>query len=207
MKNHRVAVVVLALIGAVLGAVTGYLLAPNSSRYKATANVALLPAPNLSTVEASGFWEVLTRGQVTRTAAVLYDDRRWLDSAANAAKVPSYDLWLNAAALPETTMLTLTVTAGSPAAAESALNDVLTTATPEVTSLVAPYSVKVLWPPKGSATPLPAPGPMQIGAAGALGGLLVGAGAGWFYARRLRGARAGVASAATVPAGDDLIAR
>lgn len=187
MTRFRVFIAVCALIGAVVGAVLGYVLSPHPHRYKATANVALLPAADLTTVEASNFWEVLTRGQVSRTAAVVFDDPRWLTSAANTAKVPLDELSLDAAALPETTMLSVTVVANTAGAAEVALNDVLTTAAPEVASLTAPYVVKVVWPPKGSAVPVPLPGHLQVAAAGALGGFLVGGGLGWLVMRR-RGA-------------------
>jgi hypothetical protein len=186
MTKPRIMIAVLALIGAVLGAGIGAVAAPGSSRYVAEANVAFLPAPELTMVEASDFWEVLTRGQVTRTAAIVYDDPRWLTSAANAAKIPRDDLTLNAAALPETTILTVTVSAGSAAAAEAALNNVLVTATPEVSALAEPYFVKVMWPPEGSASPEPTPGRMQVAAAGALAGLLAGGGIGWFLSRRRR---------------------
>lgn len=186
MTKGRIMIAVLALIGAVIGAGVGAVAAPGTSRYVAEANVAFLPAPELTMVEASDFWEVLTRGQVTRTAAIVYDDPRWLTSAADAAKVSRDDLTLNAAALPETTILKVTVSAGSAEAAEAALNNVLTTATPEVSSLATPYFVRVMWPPQGSASPEPSPGRTQVAAAGALAGLLVGGGIGWFLSRRRR---------------------
>jgi hypothetical protein len=186
MTKGRILIAVLALIGAVLGAGVGAVVAPGTNRYVATADVAFLPAPNLTMVEASNFWEVLTHGQVTRTAAIVYGDGRWLSGAADAAKVSRDDLTLSAAALPETTVLKVTVTAGSASAAETALNNVLVTATPEASTLAAPYFVKVLWPPEGSAYPEPIPGRLQIAAAGALAGLLAGGGLGWFLARRRR---------------------
>jgi hypothetical protein len=187
MTKQRRFIAVLALVGAILGAVLGALAVSGPSRYSAAANVAFLPAPELTTVEASNFWEVLTRGQVTRTAAIVYDDARWLTPAAEAAKVPRGELNLDAVALPETTMLTVTVTAGSPEAAEAALTSVLTTATPEVSSLASPYSVKVLWPQENSAWAEPGPGRLQLAAAGGLGGLLIGAGIGWLVQARRTG--------------------
>ncbi|TPG34232.1 hypothetical protein [Mycolicibacterium hodleri] len=186
MSRRRVVIALCAVVGAILGAVLGVVVAPQSSRYSASANVALLPAPDLTTVEASNFWEVLTRGQVTRTAAIVYGDPRWLPSAAKAANVAPGNLTLSAAALPETTMLSVTITADSAKAAESALTDTLNTATPDVTSLVAPYLVKILWPPQGNAVPVAAPGRLQVAAAAAFGGLLMGGGIGWLVARRRR---------------------
>ncbi|WP_396925644.1 hypothetical protein [Mycolicibacterium sp.] len=186
MAKYRLTIAAFAVIGALLGAALGYVLAPHPHRYQAAARVALLPAPDLTIGEASPFWEVLSRGQISRTAAVLYNDPRWLPSAANAAKVPQSELALTAAALPDTTIVTVTVDAGSAKAAEAALNDVLTKATPEVTQLSAPYAVKVLWPQEGSAVPVPVPGATQVAAAGALGGLLIGGGAGWLVLRARR---------------------
>lgn len=187
MTKRRLMMAAFALIGAILGAGLGAVAAPTASRYIAEANVAFVPAPQLTMVEASDFWEVLTRGQVTRTAAIVYDDSRWLSPAATAAKVSPDDLTLTAAALPETTILTVTVTASSAKAAETALYNVLVAATPEVSSLAAPYFVKVLWPPENSAHPEPSPGRTQVAAAGAVGGLLAGGGFGWLILRRRGG--------------------
>lgn len=184
MTKRRIIVAVLAVLGAVLGAALGAAAAPSSSRYMVTANVALLPAPELTSEDASSYWEVLTRGQITRTAAIIYDDPRWLSQAAEDAGVSQEDLTLTAAALPDTTMLSVTVSASSADAAEAALNTVLVTATPEVSSLAAPFFVKVLWPPDNSAWTEPAPSRAQVAAAGAVGGLLLGAGIGWFLQRR-----------------------
>ena len=192
MARGRLIVLLVALVGAVIGAALGALLTPQSSRYEAWANVVLVPPTNLSLGEASSFWEVLTNGQISRTAAILYYDERWLPSAAEAANIPQNELTVSAYALPETTMLTVLVEASSSAAAESALNDVLTTATPEVSSVLAPYFVKVLWPEKGSPVPVAGPGKTQFAAAGALGGLLVCGGLAWLFLRR-RQTRAGQA--------------
>ncbi|MFI5509278.1 hypothetical protein ACIA48_17565 [Mycobacterium sp. NPDC051804] len=186
MTRRRIIIIAaLALIGAVLGAGCGALAAPTADRYTTSANVVLVPPPEFTTAESSSFWDVLTRGQVSRTAAIVYDDARWLPTAAKAAGVPQGELTVTAAALPDTTVVTVTVTAGSPAAAEAALNDVLTTAAPEVASVTAPFLAKVL-PIQGGAEPVPVPGRLQVAAAGALAGLVVGGGIGWFVARRDR---------------------
>ncbi|WP_179466270.1 YtxH domain-containing protein [Mycolicibacterium vinylchloridicum] len=204
MTKHRRTIAVFAFIGAIVGAALGYFLAPQPHWYQASANVALLPAPDLTTEQSSAFWEVLTRGQVSRTAAVLYNDARWVPSAANAAKVPQADLSLSAAALPDTTIVVVTVVAHSADAAEAGLNDVLNRATPEVASLAAPYAVKVMWPPQNNALPLPSPRRSQVAAAVALGGLLVGGGAGWIVARS-RDRRNDPASGRTGPIREEVL--
>lgn len=194
MNRQRTVIMGFVLICTVVGALFGYTLAPTTHRYSAGAKVVLLPAADLPASEASNFWEVLTRGQVSRMAAIIYDDQRWLSSAARAANVPQDQLSLSASALQDTTMVVVTVTANSPMAAEAALNDVLTVATAEVTSLVVPYKVKVLWPPPDSGWPIPEPGRMQVAAAGGLGGLLVGIGLPWLRHVRRRGSRSAVAT-------------
>ncbi len=184
MTKRRLVVLLFAFAGAFIGAILGALATPQSSRYEAWVNVVLVPPPDMSSAEASSFWEVLTNGQISRTAAIIYYDDRWLPSAASTAKVPQSELTLAAYAQPETTLLTVVAEANSSAAAESALNDVLTTATPEVSSVLAPYFVKVLRPVHGGA--VPGPGKTQFAAAGAFGGLLVCGGLGWFLLLRPR---------------------
>jgi hypothetical protein len=183
MIKRRLFIVVLALIGAVVGAGLAVAATPKSTRYEIEAQVALVPAPDLTMAEASNFWEVLTRGQMTRTAAILYQDWKWLPAAADDAKVPYGSITLTAAALPETTLLTVTVTAGSKDAAKAALTSIMNNATPEVASMVQPYSVKILWPREDAAHLLPGPDSTQLAAGGGLGGLLLGGAVGYFLAR------------------------
>lgn len=184
MTKRRIIIVLFALVGAVLGAAVGVYMAPTAERYTVSADVAMLPASDLTTAESSSFWDVVTRGQITRTAAIIYNDYRWMPSAAEAAGVPQSELTLYAAALPETTMLKVTVTANSGPAAETALNDVLINAAAEVASVTAPFVAKVLWPPNNSASPVAVPGRTQVAAAGFVAGILGGGGIGWFYVRR-----------------------
>jgi hypothetical protein len=183
MNKRRLFIIVLALIGAVVGAGLAIAATPKSTRYEIEAQVALVPAPDLTLAEASGFWEVLTRGQMTRTAAILYQDWKWLPAAAEDAKVPYGSITLTAAALPETTLLTVTVTADTKDAARTALTSILNNATPEVASMVQPYFVKILWPRDDAAHLLPGPDSTQLAAGGGLGGLLLGGAAGYFLAR------------------------
>jgi hypothetical protein len=183
-KRRTIVIVVFAVLGAALGAGVGALVAPTADRYTVSTNVAMLPASSLTTAEASSFWDVLTRGQVSRTAAIVYDDSRWLTSAAKAAGVQPSQLTLTAAALPETTIVAVTVTANTPGAAEAALSDVLTTAAPQVASVTAPFQASPLWPPKDSAHPIAVSSRTQVAGAGGLAGLLIGGGIGWLVSRR-----------------------
>ncbi len=187
MTKRRFLIVLCAAIGTVLGAGLGALAAPTAHRYEASVKVALLPPPNMSTDQSSTFWDVLTRGQITRTAAIVYGDSRGLQAAADAVGVSPSELTVSAAALPETTIVTVTVTAKSADAAEAAMNKVLDTASPEVAGVTAPYVAKVLSPRQGNAHQVPVPSRTQFAAAGALAGLLAGGSLAWFVARRRAG--------------------
>lgn len=184
MTKPRTGIAMFALIGAALGAGLGVFAAPTADRYKVTTDVALIPSPTLTTEETSSFWDILTRGQVSRTAALIYQDSRWLNSAARATDVSRSELTLEAAALPETTLVMVEVSANSPEVAEAALDHVLTTAAPEVAAVTTPFLAKVLWPPQDSAYLVSTPGRTQFAAAGALAGLLGGGSIGWYRRRR-----------------------
>lgn len=178
-------VVMCAVIGLVVGAAAGFLF-PVSTTYRATAQVALVPGPNLTTADASAYWEVLTQGQVSRTAAAVFADPRWASSAAGAAEVDESSLIVTAGAVPDTTMVSITADAPSAHAAQAAVADLLAKATPEVAAVSAPFQVRVVSPPSDAdATATPR---SQLIMAGALGGLMIGAAAGigvtWLRSRR-----------------------
>jgi capsular polysaccharide biosynthesis protein len=177
--------VALCAIGLVAGAVAGALF-PVSKIYRATTQVALVPGPNLTTADASAYWEVLTQGQVSRTAAAIFADPRWGASAASVAGVAESNLTLTAGAVPDTTMVSITADAPSAQAAQAAAADLLAKATPEVTAVSAPFQVRVVSPPDGASAMTTSR--TQLILAGALGGLMCGAAVGigvtWLRSRR-----------------------
>ncbi|MFL0294912.1 hypothetical protein ACJH6J_28295 [Mycobacterium sp. SMC-18] len=177
-------VAILAIIGGVLGGVAGTQLL-NSATYRATAQVALVPGPDLTTADSSAYWEVLTQGQVPRTAATVLSDPRWQAGAAAAAGVDPSKLTLSAGAVPETTIVSITADAPSEHAAQTAVADLLEKATPEVKAVSAPFQLRVISPP--SAVEM-ATSPIQLILIGAIVGLIVGAvvgiGVTWLRARR-----------------------
>ncbi|OLO99734.1 hypothetical protein BVU76_24220 [Mycolicibacterium porcinum] len=178
-------VVICAVIGLVVGGAAGFLM-PVSTTYRATAQVALVPGPNLTTADASAYWDVLTQGQIPRTAATVFADPRWRASAASAAGVDPSALTLTAGAVPDTTMVSITADAPTAQAADAAVADLLAHATPEVAAVSAPFQVRVVSPPDGAWAMTTSRS--QLIMTGALGGLLCGAAAGfgvtWLRARR-----------------------
>lgn len=163
-----------ALAGALLGGIIGAIAAPKPTHFSATATVVISPDYTKSGGDMQAFWSVLNRGQVTRQAAILFQDAHWIPKAATAADVQASDVTLQSYMLPETMMVKITVITTSLHAADAALNELLSTAVPAVEKVISPFAVGVVWPLPRSARPLPVPGRSQVAAAGALGGGLAG---------------------------------
>ncbi|MFT4124618.1 MAG: hypothetical protein QM662_00095 [Gordonia sp. (in: high G+C Gram-positive bacteria)] len=180
----RWAMVFAVICGAVLGALIAFAATPHSTHYRAEAKVALLPKPNLPIAESANFWEVLSSGQISKTAATVYQDAdRWLAPAAQAAGVPQSDLSLAAAEVPGTCIVKVTVEGPTKEAASTALNNVLGTANPQVTAVSAPFVINVMDAGADSVREVTGVSGPQIIAAGFLAGAIVGAGAGLLLLR------------------------
>lgn len=175
-------VTTLATLGLLSGVLVADVFTDRSERYTAQATLAMVPGPEVPFDDASNYWDVLNRGQATRSAALVLEDIRWLDGAAAAAGVPKSELALSSGAIPETTLITVTMKADSARAAESALNSVLSEADGLAAKASGPFRLETIASPDGSATSL-SPKPIQtIGALG-IAGLLLGAGAGLLISR------------------------
>ncbi|GAB7066439.1 oligosaccharide flippase family protein [Mycolicibacterium hodleri] len=184
----RPIVAIAAVIGVLIGGAVG-MLVPLTTHYRATAQVAMVPGANLTTADASAYWEVLTQGQVSHTAATVFSDPRWTPSAVSAAGVDASEITLTAGAIPNTTMVSITADGPSAHAVQAALSDLLDKALPEVTAVSTPFTVRIVSQPVSvTATAVPR---LQIELAGALGGLVLGAvvglGLAWLRGRTTRG--------------------
>lgn len=174
MAEPRTVIAVVALVGALLGGMLGVLLPPKPTHFSATATVVMSPDSTRTGGEVTAFWSVLNRGQVTRQAASLFQDLRWIPDIAEAVDIPEDDVKLESYMLPETMIVKVTVITTSLESADAALNELLITALPAVERLVPPFAVRVVWPLPHSAIPLPVPSTSQAGASGALWGGLAG---------------------------------
>lgn len=171
---------VTGLLAGVLAAVV--LTGRQPARYTAEATLAMLPSLQVPVTQAPGFWEVLSRGQATRSAAIVLADPKWLGAAGAAAGVRDSDLHLEAGAIADTTLITVRMAAGSAAAAETALNTVLADALAPAAGAAGPFRLEVVSGPGGSARSTE-PARVQMFAALGLAGLLVGGGAGLAVSR------------------------
>lgn len=176
---------ILATLGMLMGAVSADALTNRQNRYTAQATLAMLPARDLPLEQVSNFWEVLNRGQATGSAAIVLQDNRWLASAAAAAGVSRSDLVLSAGAIPETTLVTVTMTAQSAEAAEAALATVLADAVGPAAEVSGPFRLETVVPPDGSATAM-SPTPIQVFGTLGIAGALIGAAAGYRASRFMR---------------------
>lgn len=169
-KRPRVTILVCAIIGLLIGVALAALLSLLPSRYEATATLALTPEAGRGTTEDSALWEVLSRGQATRTTALVLSSPRFLPEGAAESGMS-----LTVGALPETTLIQAHLTASRPEVAEAVLDYVLKRAIPEASGVSGPFALKVVDPPEGSAK-LISTGPVQQFLSLGLGGLLLGVG-------------------------------
>lgn len=183
MAKPRTVIAMLALAGAFLGGIVGVLAAPKPTHFSATATVVMSPDSTKAGGEVTAFWSVLNRGQVTRQAASLFQDPRWIPDVAAAAAVSEDDIKLESYMLPETMILKVTVITTSLDAADAALNELLITALPAVERLVPPFAVRPEWPSPHNAKPVAVPSTPQVVASGALWGGLAGLLGGAGYGR------------------------
>lgn len=168
-------VAICTVLGALIGGAVG-MLVPLTTHYQAVAQIAMVPGPDLTTADASAYWEVLTQGQISRTAASVFNDPRWVPSAASAAGVDASQITLTAGAVPSTTIVSVTVDGSTAESVQAALFDLLDKALPEVTAVSVPFTARVVSQPISvTATSVPR---MQAGLAGVFGGLVIGAAVG-----------------------------
>lgn len=197
LARTRLVVTVFAVLGLLAGVLAATFVSGREERFTAEATLAMLPGPDVPLEQASSFWEVLNRGQATRSAAVVLGNDRWLDAAASAAGVPKSELALTAGSLPDTTLITVTMQANSVAAAESALKSMLVDSVDVAATVSGPFRLETIESPDNSAR---STSPDRIQIVGALGiaGMLIGAGGGLLVSRTARRREAGASTSLRV---------
>ncbi|WP_219416028.1 hypothetical protein [Pseudonocardia nigra] len=198
-------VVVVGIVCALAGASAAYLvLSSQEPRFRAETQVALLPARNTPPEDLSNYWEALSRGQAARIAAEVLGQRRWLGPAAQAAGVATESIRLAAGAVADTTLIDVSMEAGSAAAAEIGLDTAVREARPVVEEVSGPFALEVVQSAAGSAEELGVASNQLIAVAGATG-LLIGGGLALMVLRRR--ARRQLARRVATPTPDPLESR
>lgn len=172
-----------AVLGLLIGVLCTYAFTGRAERFAAQATLAMLPGPEVAVADTPAFWEVLNAGQATRSAAIVLADSRWLDEAALTAGVSKSTLSLTAGAIPQTTLITVTMKADSAGAADAALDAVLADAIGLAATVSGPFRLQTVTTPTAQSV-----GPKNIQVLGAMGiaGLLLGAGGGFLISRSPR---------------------
>lgn len=183
----RLLVATLAIIGLLVGSLTAFLTLRHE-RFIAQATLAMLPAPEVPPEAALGFWEVLNGGQVTRTAAMTLRDPRWLGAMSMETGVLASEFTLSAAAVPDTTLIEVSLQTSSAWAAERGLSTVIRDGVPFAEKVSGPFTIETVSVEYGSDQSLSPSLIRQIGAFG-LAGLLVGAGAGFLVSWAAQGSK------------------
>jgi len=185
----RLVVTTFAVVGLLVGVLAAYFFTTSAERYKAEATLAMVPAADVPPESALQFWEVLNRGQATRSAAVALGDARWLEIAATAAGVDPSDLTLSAGAITDTTLISVTMEASSAWVAETALDAVLKNGVGYAATISGPFRLETITADSSSATSL-SPNKLQSLVPFGVAGLLVGAGVGFLIGRSAQKASA-----------------
>jgi hypothetical protein len=190
LHAHRVSGVLVAAVAGV-GLLLGCLLAlvvGSSPTFVARASVVMVPGPGVSADTQSVYFEVLSRGQATRTAAAVIAEPRWL-ARPSGTDATATGATLVAGAVPDTTLINVEVRAGSAGAAQADLQSVLDSSLPVAASSSGPFALNVV---SGADQPATSenPGRLQMLIALGAAGLLVGAAAGFGVSRLRHGRRA-----------------
>ena len=186
LGRTRLVVAALATSGLLLGLIVAHLLTTGEQRYLAQATLAMVPAQDVKPDVAIQFWEVLNRGQATRTAALALEDDRWRASAASATGVPEDGITLRASAITDTTLISVEVEAPTSWSAATALDTVLKDGSAYAATISGPFRLETITATGSSAEALT---PNRFQTLGVLGvaGLLVGAGGGALISRSVQG--------------------
>lgn len=181
-------IAVLAIIGLVVGCVAGFLTS-RQDRFLAQVTLAMLPGPEVPPEAALGFWEVLNNGQATRTAAMTLEDPRWLGAISQDTGFLTSDFALSAGAVPDTTLVVVTLEASSAWAAERGLTTIVTDGVADAEKVSGPFALETVSVDYTQASSL-SPALLPTVIVSGLAGLLLGSGVGFLIGRSLEGRKA-----------------
>lgn len=183
-RGSIITIVVAGLItGAIALAATMFVVGNAKPSYTATTLVAIRPGSQLAPGDVLSYWEALNGGQAGRVAAEVFQQRRWVDPAAQAIGVAPADVIVTANVPPEASnLVSVSVETSSPEGAEQAATAIVKAATPVVQQVSGPFEVTEVQSAVGSAKSSSVPAG-QLLIVAFVGGLLVGSGAALIIAR------------------------
>jgi capsular polysaccharide biosynthesis protein len=141
LPTGTVAGVVVAGVVVVLGTIFA-LLQPTT--YVAESQVLLSPTGQDEGSTTSSYFDTLSNGQLPETAAAIMRERRFLDSAVEQLDLSGDGISSTVSVVPETSVIRVEVTAGTPDAAVAVADRVPEEAQAVVDDLLAPYALTAL---------------------------------------------------------------
>jgi len=145
---------VLAGVVAALGValVSGFYAAAQDSEWTAESRLLVGPGLQADSASISGYYETLSRGQVTATAAEIVAEPQQLRAAARGTDLPpAAAADARVTVVPGTSLVSVSVTAPRPLLAERFADEVVRESVPVVNALLAPYAGTPLGSAEGSA--------------------------------------------------------
>lgn len=173
VNRPRATAIALGLAGLVLGLLAAFGVNAQPPRYQATATLVMTPSSGGTPVDDASLWEVLSRGQATRTTALILGSERFLPPGA-AASGATYEV----GAVPETTLLEAKVQASDPRKAEQILAAALENGVASSQGVSGPFALKIANDPAGSAVKISSSGAkvyVALGGGGLVAGLVLAA--------------------------------
>ncbi|MDN5861421.1 MAG: hypothetical protein L0H84_22695 [Pseudonocardia sp.] len=150
--------------------------------YQAQGLVAMTVSKKVPPDQTDAYQRAITGGEAGRVAAAIFELPRFVPVAAQAAGVTPESLRITAEQVEKSRLVSIAVTAPSPAAAEAAAKAVITAGTPVVQQVWGPFDLPIVQDPAGTAVPATVP-VVQLLLVALLGGILVGSGAALFIVR------------------------
>jgi hypothetical protein len=152
--------------------VGGVLLAARADKWSANASVVVLPTQDLDPGSAAGYYETLSRGQMVETIAEIIRLPQLTRASEDGLRLSPADrsnVGVSVGVVPNTAMITTTVTAGKAVVAENLANQILGGATFYIGQLNSPYVIDGVSSAAGTAKR------SGVGTATLFGALLIGA--------------------------------
>lgn len=144
--------------------------------FQAEVRLVVLPAADLDPDTTTAYYETLSRGQIVGTFAEVLQLERFAAAAADGlglAPAEREAIGLRAVVIPESAMISLTVSGDSATVAESVADTVVDEASDYVQDLAQGYELEVVSPAVGTATPTGLSG-LQYAAVMTIAALVIG---------------------------------
>lgn len=132
------------LVGAALAGATYTVGSSRPAQWTSEPQLLISPDSDLDPAATTSFYEALSRGQITATAAAITGQRAVLDQALDRADLTSSGVTVNVSVVPETTVLKVSVSAPRAEDAQRVASEVVAESVDRLEALIPSYDVTPL---------------------------------------------------------------